>query len=257
MRSIRNYLLASAAVFAIAAGPARAQEPDPATEAPQPTATAPAATPTPSPMAPTAMPNDSAAVAPAPESPAETPVTEAAPVEAAPAPVQAPVVETQPQAAPPPVVPAPAVAPERPVRKPAAKPAPKKPLEPAAVPEKSDREKALDSAAAGAATDTGAVPPSDGGVSGTTAPSAPSAEAVPMVPPVSAPSETAAARSESTDEAPAESGRGAGTWIVFAVLALGVAYVVRLTVRRRQVEDLSIFDRGAPRPVQPPIVHHS
>ena len=145
------------------------------------------------------------------------------------------------------------MAPEKPVRKPAAGVSPKKPLEAAPPAEKSDREKALDSAAV-AATDASAppAPPADG-VAGSTSP-----DAAPMVPPLSS-DETAAARTETTEETTTQTGRGAGTWVVLAALGLGIAFVIGLTVRRRRAEELSIFERSvtaAPAP-QPPIAHHS
>jgi uncharacterized protein HemX len=145
------------------------------------------------------------------------------------------------------------VAPEKPVRKPAARVSPKKPLEAAPPAEKSDREKALDSAAA-AATEPGAPPaPPAEGVAGSTAP-----DAAPMVPPLSA-DETAAGRTETTEETTTQTSLGAGTWVVLAALGLGIAFVIGLTVRRRRAEELSIFERSmtAATAPQPPIVHQS
>ncbi len=201
-------------------------------------------------MAPTAMPNGAEATV----SPVESQVEPAAPagdsVEAEPAPVEfAP--------APPPVVEPPsasAAAPELPVRKPVARTAPKKPLQAAPAPEKTDREKALDSAAV-ASTDPGAPPPSNGDVAG---PTAPAPDLAPMVPPLSDSAETSAARTEG-GAGPADSGRGAGTWIVLAALGLGILFVAGLTIRRRRDDELSIFDRSVPSPraTQPPLVHHS
>jgi hypothetical protein len=159
-----------------------------------------------------------------------------------------------PEAAPENAAPPPVTAPERPVKKPAAKAAPKKPFEAAPAPEKSDREKALNAAAAGA-TDPGASPPSDGNVAGAPAPPA---DAAPMVPPLADSSDTTAARADAGAK-PVDSGRGAGTWVVLAALVLGFLFVVGLTVRRRRAEELSIFDRPATthRATQPPIVHQS
>ncbi len=190
------------------------------------------------------MPNEAESSVP----PAETQVEPAAPPEG-----EKPPVEAAPEDV---AAPLPVTAPERPVKKPAAKAAPKKPLEAAPAPEKSDREKALSSAAAGA-TDPGALPPSDGSVSGSAAPPAP-ADAAPMVPPLAESPDTTAARTDA-GEKPVDSGRGSGTWVVLAALVLGILFVVGLTMRRRQAEELSIFDRSArtPRTTQPPIVHQS
>lgn len=259
MRSIRRYILTAASAFAIAAGAARAQEPDPATEA-TPAATVPAATPTPNSMAPTAMPNEDSAntgAQPPEVTPLET--SEAAPAQAAPeTPLVPPAEAVAPVEVP---VPPPAAAPAAPVKKPRV--AAKKPVEPATESpkaEKSEREKALEGAAA-TVKDSGTPPPTSPDGTGASGTVVPQADAAPMVPPVDPPATAASARTAETAsaETPAEpsSGRGAGTWVVLAILALGIAGVIRLTVRRRQVDELSIFDRSVARPTHPPVVRQS
>ena len=148
MRIMSRFLLAGAAMFAIAAGTVRAQEPDPATGAPQSTATAPAATPTPGAVAPTVVPSEAESSAATAERAAPPVVENEAPTVSSevepPAAEPAPVVE-------PPSVPAPAVAPEKPVRQPAVKVSPEEAARGRARGRgESDREKALDSAAAAA-----------------------------------------------------------------------------------------------------------
>ncbi len=268
MRSMSRYLLAAAVVFAIAAGPVRAQEPESATEAPQPTATAPAATPTPNPMAPTAVPSGDTEAARASELPVVAPV-EPAPVDVD-APPVADAVAPEPDAAPvePAPAPEPAVVPDEPVHRPVARAVPKskKPLENSAPkPEKSDREKALDAAAA-QVRDAGNPPPSGGDVAGTAAAvpesaasEAAPADAAPMVPPLSASEETTAVRSDAAVETETGGSRGSGTWIVLGFLALGILFVAAMTVRRRKSEELSIFERTASVPAsrRPPVPRHS
>ncbi len=250
MRSMSRFLLTVAAVFAIATGTLQAQEPEPATEAPQQTAADPAATPTPGPTVPTVIPSEREAGSGA-AAPVEAQVEPPAPSEAGLPPVEElPVVEPPILA---PVAPAEPLVKKQPVKKPVPK-TPKKPLEAAPVPEKGEREQVLDSAAA--ATDPGDAPPSDPDVAG---PTATSADAAPMVPPLSGSADTAVARTDSTDETPAVSGRGAGTWVIFVALALGVLFVAGLTFRRRRTEDLSIFERpvGVSPAPEPPILRQS
>ncbi len=65
------------------------------------------------------------------------------------------------------------------------------------------------------------------------------------------------APAEQAEEAPVRESSPIGTWFMIAGLALGVGIVVRLTMRRRQDEEISIFDRSpAPRAPRPPIAHH-
>jgi hypothetical protein len=144
------------------------------------------------------------------------------------------------------------------VKKPAAKTAPRKPVEPAPA-EKIDQDKAAAAAAATAAGDQGTPPPSGGDVAGPTAPSTGDANPAQAQPPPVSPLDTTDARSfvPAGEEEPAKRATGAGTWVVLATLVLGIAYIVTLTVRRRRDDDLSIFDRSAPRAPRPPIAHHT
>jgi len=260
MRSMSRFLLATAAAFVIAAGVARAQQPDPATE--------PTAAPQ---VVPTAVPNPQTSTEAAPpqpvqgeEKPADAPPPQdapppvdaapaPAPVEAAPvAPAPEPVVAPEPQAQPPA---------DKPADKPAAKPSKKraekidkKPVKPAVEENKEIKAETKPADAAAAAPLAGANPPSSG--DGAAPPSAPAESAVPPAP-IDTTGATSVNTNKETEEVPAKKSSPIGTIALIGALAIGVGIVVRLTMRRRKEEDITIFDKSpAPRAPRPPIAHH-
>ena len=151
---------------------------------------------------------------------------------------------------------------EQPVDKPVVKKkTEKKPVKPVeevkpevVKPEASAATEAPDAAAAGAAASVN--PPSTG--DGAAPPPASSAESAAAAPPLDTTGVGNVAAAEKTEEqAPVRDSSPIGTVLMIAGLAVGLFIVVRLTMRRRQDEEISIFDRSpAPRAPRPPIAHH-
>jgi len=261
MRSMSRFLLATAAVIAIAAGVARAQQPDPATE--------PTAAPQ---VVPTAVPSTDTSTEAAPPQPVqgeEKPVQDAQPPQDAPPPVDAAPAPAPVEAAPVAPAPAPVVAPEPQAQPPAAKSADKpaekpskkraekidkKPVKPAVEENKEIKAETKPADAAAAAPLAGANPPSSG--DGAAPPSAPAESAAPPAP-IDTTGATSVNTNKETEEVPAKKSSPIGTIALIGALAIGVGIVVRLTMRRRKEEDITIFDKSpAPRAPRPPIAHH-
>ena len=109
--------------------------------------------------------------------------------------------------------------------------------------------------AAAAAPVAGANPPSSG--DGAAPPSAPAESAAPPAPIDTTGASSLNANKEAEEQVPAKKSSPIGTIALIGALAIGVGIVVRLTMRRRKEEDITIFDRSpAPRAPRPPIAHH-
>ena len=109
--------------------------------------------------------------------------------------------------------------------------------------------------AAAAAPLAGANPPSSG--DGAAPPSAPAESAAPPPPIDTTGAGSLNANKEAEEQVPAKKSSPIGTIALIGALAIGVGIVVRLTMRRRKEEDITIFDKSpAPRAPRPPIAHH-
>jgi hypothetical protein len=124
-----------------------------------------------------------------------------------------------------------------------------KPAEPA-TPESSSVEPKDTAAAAGASVE----PPSSG--NGAVPPSS-TAETAPPPPLDTTGAGTVTNKVEETESIPAKKSSPVGIVLLVGALAAGIGLIVRMTMRRRRDEDLSIFDRTTgPAAPRPPIAHH-
>jgi hypothetical protein len=97
--------------------------------------------------------------------------------------------------------------------------------------------------------DGAAPPPASASTEGT--------EAAPAPPLDTTGAGSVAPAAEETEQAPARESSPFGTWLLVGGLAVGLAIVVKMTMRRRKDDDISIFDRSpAPSAPRPPIAHH-